>query len=73
MQVTLLSVEALRGRGLTPRALFLVGEPHPSNLATLRQLAGVERCYEVPAFARLVPAALDDWLAHHDLAELFDD
>lgn len=70
---TLLSVEALRGRGLTPRALFLVGEPHPSNLATLRQLAGVERCYEVPAFARLVPAALDDWLAHHDLAELFDD
>src|SRR5690606_28547295 len=28
---TLLTLEALRARGLEPRALFLVGPPHPSN------------------------------------------
>lgn len=67
---TLLSVESLRARGIAPRALFLVGPPHPSNLETLKALAGVERCYEVPIFDALTPAALDGWLAQHDLSEL---
>lgn len=69
---TLLSVEALRSRGITPRALFLVGEPHPSNFATLRQLAGIANVYEVPLFDPLSTGALDDWLGRHDLSELFD-
>lgn len=70
---TLLSVESLRARGLRPRALFLVGPRHPSNFETLRQLAGVARCYELPALDPLSTAALDDWLAHHDVSEIFDD
>lgn len=66
---TLLSVESLRARGIAPRALFLVGPRHESNLRTLRALTGVERCYEVLTFEELSPAALDSWLDRHDLAE----
>ena len=58
--------------GLTPRALLLVGERHPSNFETLRTLSGTERCYEVPMFDDLTPAALDAWLDGNDLSELFD-
>lgn len=67
---TLLTLEALRARHLEPRALFLVGEPHASNRATLARVAGVPRLYELPRFASLTPAALEDWLAAHDLAEV---
>ena len=70
---TLLSVEALRARGLTPRALFLVGEPHPANHASLRRLAGIAHCFEVPRFEAVTAAALDGWLERHDLSALFDD
>ncbi len=69
---TLLSFDALRARGLTPRALFLVGEPHPSNFATLRALTGVERCFELPAFDVVDAQALDDWLDRHDLEDCLD-
>ena len=69
---TLLSVESLRARGLTPRALLPVGERLPSNFETLRTLSGTERCYEVPMFDDLTPAALDAWLDGNDLSELFD-
>lgn len=64
---TQLTLEALRRRHLEPRALFLVGEPHPSNAATLRVLAHVEHVYEVPQFRRLDTEALDAWLAQNDL------
>lgn len=69
---TLLSLEALRRRRLEPTALFLVGEPHPSNRATLQALGGVARVYEVPPFAELTPRALDAWLHEHDLSWLVD-
>jgi len=67
---TLLSLEALRRRRLEPEALFLVGDPHPSNRATLQAMGGVARVYEVPRFAELSPGALATWLAAHDLSWL---
>ena len=68
---TLLSLEALRRRGLEPRALFLVGEPHPSNREALLELGAPAWMLEVPPFAPLLPAALDRWLDAHPLEELF--
>lgn len=64
---TQLTLEALRRRHLEPSALFLVGEPHPSNAATLRTLSHVEHVYEVPQFRTLDTEALDAWLAQNDL------
>ncbi|HVS08966.1 MAG TPA: dethiobiotin synthase [Planctomycetota bacterium] len=68
---TLLSLEALRARHLEPRALFLVGAPHPSNRETLRRLGGIPRIFEVAPLRPLEPAALDDWLERADLSSLF--
>ena len=71
---TLLSLEALRARHLRPRALFLVGEPHVSNRATLARLSAVA-VYEVPPFENLADdpcEELDRWLDAHDLRELFE-
>ncbi len=68
---TLLSIEALRTRRLAPEALFLVGDLHPSNRATLEQMSGVRRIYEVPVFTRLEPEALEEWVARNDLGPLF--
>jgi 8-amino-7-oxononanoate synthase len=67
---TLLTLEALRRRGLEPRALVLVGEPHRSNCATLRALGGVPLVLEVPAFDPLSTTALERWLEAHPLDEL---
>jgi len=68
---TLLTLEALRARHLEPQALFLVGEPHPSNRQTLAEMGQVERIFEVPLFDALDTAALDGWLQDHDLSVLF--
>ncbi len=68
---TLLTLEALRARHLEPRALFLVGEPHPSNRETLRAVSGVARVLELPPLAPLDGPALERWLAQNDLAPLF--
>jgi malonyl-CoA O-methyltransferase len=67
---TLLSLEALRRRRLEPEALFVVGEPHPSNLETLKHLGGVLRVFEVPVFAPLDAGALARWLDQNDLSWL---
>ena len=71
---TLLSLEALRARHLRPRALFLVGDPHASNRATLARMSGVP-VFEVPRFENLADdpqGELDRWLDAHDLRELFE-
>jgi dethiobiotin synthase len=68
---TLLSLESLRARHLEPRALFVVGEPHPSNRETLRAMGGVASLFEVPLFEPLDTSALDAWLSTHDLEHLF--
>jgi 8-amino-7-oxononanoate synthase len=59
---TLLTLEALRARHVEPAALLLVGDRHPSNAATLRELGGVAATFEVARFAPLTSAALDAWL-----------
>lgn len=64
---TLLTVEALRRRHLEPRALFLSGEPHPSNLRTLEQMTGIRRVIALPHLDPLDGAALDRFLLDHDL------
>lgn len=66
---TLLSLEALAARHLRPRALFLVGDPHPSNRATLARASGLP-IFEVPRFDDL-EAGLAGWLDEHDLTDLF--
>ena len=67
---TLLSLEALRSRGLKVEALFLVGEEHPDNERTLRELSAVERVYHLPILEPLDEAGLDAWLDSNDLAPL---
>jgi malonyl-CoA O-methyltransferase len=59
---TLLSSRALASVGLRPNALFLIGDRHPSNLATLIELAGADDVFEVPRFERLDGEALEGWL-----------
>lgn len=67
---TLLTVEALRRRGLTPRALLLVGEPFLDNAATLRRLVPAP-AFEVPPFAPLAAATIDAFVQTHDLDEVW--
>jgi len=69
---TLLTLEALAQRGLAPTALFLVGEKHAENAATLRQRTGVARIIALEPFATLDDRALDAWLQHDDLGDLID-
>lgn len=69
---TLLSIEALRHRGLVPHALVLVGEPHASNRATLQRMSGVQRIMELPRLPELNGTALDAWLDAHPLDDLFE-
>lgn len=68
---TLLSFEALDARGLTPRALILVGTRHASNRATLARRTSVP-VVELPLFSDLCPKALEDWLADHDLTPFLE-
>jgi len=67
---TLLSLEALSARKLNVDALFLVGEEHPDNERTLRELGGVESVHHLPLLDPLDSAALDDWLDANDLGAL---
>lgn len=55
---TLLSLEALRSRGIAVLGLVLNGEPHPDNARTLSELGGVPVLAELPPLARLDAAAL---------------
>ena len=68
---TMLTIEALQARRLRPAALFLVGEPHPSNRATLAEISGVEHIFEVPHWDDVSTATIDAWLADNDVAGLF--
>ena len=67
---TLLSIEALRTRDLKIDALFLVGEAHPDNERTLRELSGVTIVHHLPLFDPLNASSLDDWLDENDLSPL---
>jgi dethiobiotin synthase len=67
---TLLTLEALRARGLEPRALFLVGPPHASNRATLAARAGVAAIHEVPPLEPLDARSIEGWVDACPLPEL---
>ena len=67
---TLLSLEALRARKLKVAALFIVGEAHPDNERTLRELSGVEIVHHLPLFEPLNASSLDAWLDANDLSPL---
>ena len=71
MNHTLLTLEALRARRLEPRALFLVGEPHPSNRETLALRSGLRHVFELPRLDELGPESLEQWLGANDLGSLF--
>ena len=60
-------LRALRTRGLKVNALFLVGEEHPDNERTLRELSGVEEVYHLPLLEPLSAESLDGWLDSNDL------
>jgi dethiobiotin synthase len=68
---TLLTLEALRTRHVPVAALLLVGAPHPSNRATLAELACVPHIVEIAPFATLDHVTLDAWLLRGELAPLF--
>jgi len=59
---TLLTVEAMAARRITLRALFLVGQPHPQNRASLEARLGELPIFEVPVFKDLQTDHLDFWL-----------
>jgi dethiobiotin synthetase len=62
---SLLTLAALRRRGLHIAALVLNGEPVATTTATLRARAGAARVFELPPLPRLEPAALRAaWAAH---------
>lgn len=68
---TLLTIEAMRRRGLTLRALFLVGAPHAANRRTLAGRLGALPIHEVPRFDALDTGALDTWLDTNELKGLW--
>ena len=73
---TLLTLEALAARRISVRALFLVGQPHPQNRASLERRLPRLPIFEVPWFKDLQTEHLDFWLdgepqLHHLLQELF--
>ena len=67
---TLLTLEALRARGLRPDALFLVGDEHPSNHETLAAMGGMARVHDVPLFDDVTDEALDGWIDGRTLDDL---
>lgn len=64
---TLLSLEALRRRGLRVHGLVLNGRPVPTTTATLRHWADVSYFAELPPLAEITPAALRATFAHWSL------
>jgi 8-amino-7-oxononanoate synthase len=59
---TLLTLEALAARRIEVRALFLVGQPHPENHATLAARLPYLPLFDVPRFKTLSSEHLDFWL-----------
>ena len=69
---SLLTQEALAVRRIPVRALFLVGQPHPQNLATLKLRLPDLPMFEVPWFKKLRTEHLDLWLeTEPSVRELF--
>ena len=55
---TLLTIEALRARGLPPAGLILSGEPHALNKRDLEEIGGVPVILEIPRLPKITEARL---------------
>jgi malonyl-CoA O-methyltransferase len=60
---TLLTIEALRARGLRPAGVVLVGPPNPENREAVERHGRVAVVGDMPPFTPLTPAALAAWSA----------
>jgi dethiobiotin synthetase len=69
---TLLSLEALRQRGLTCLGLILNGPPHPDNPRTLEQLGEVPVLAELPPLEPLSAAGLNQQWRQQNLGPKFE-
>ncbi|MGC6483282.1 MAG: dethiobiotin synthase [Synechococcus sp.] len=69
---TLLTLEALRRRGLTVLGLILNGPIHADNPRTLEQLGGVPVLAQLPPLAPLTAESLDQQWHQHQLGPKFD-
>jgi len=67
---TLLSLEALRHRGMPVAGVILSGPDHPSNAETIRRLGGVPMLGRIPQLDPLTPAALAAAATQLDLSPL---
>ena len=65
---SLLTLEALRRRGIDVRALVLVGEPHADNVATLRSRFTALPIWALPTLDPLDAQSLDAWARANDVA-----
>lgn len=71
---SLLSIEALRARGVRVAGIAFIGEAHDENERIIPQLAGVSSLGRLPRLDRLDPAALAAaFAAHIRLPEYFND
>ncbi|MBZ9649378.1 dethiobiotin synthase [Sphingobium sp. 3R8] len=71
---SLLSIEALRARGVRVAGIAFIGEAHDENERIIPQLAGVSSLGRLPHLDRLDPAALAAaFAAHIRLPEYFND
>jgi dethiobiotin synthetase len=68
---TLLSLEALRRRGIAVLGVALIGDPHPDNEGTLAALGGVPMLGRLPRLDPLTPQTLKDSFAAAFRREMF--
>ena len=58
---TLLTLEALRARGVTVAGVAMVGEKNPDNRAAIEQYGRARILAEMPIFDQLTAARLSEW------------
>jgi len=68
---TLLSLEALRARGIEPLALFLVGEAFGNNAQTLQRMSGVASIIVVSRLDEVSASRIEELSRSAELADLW--
>lgn len=62
---TLLSIEALRARGMTLHGLLFIGDDNADNIRTIAEVSGARILGRLPRLAKLDTAALREAFAQH--------
>lgn len=70
---TLLSIEALKARGIPITGVAFIGDEHPDNEKTIPEQSGVKRLGRIPMLADLNAAALDRVFAENFNKQDFED